>query len=88
MAATRRSDGSRRATAVPSQRECVGGCHVCAASKQACERLPRQHETAAACGVSATNRQGGRVPSRADGSRAGRTGPEQGGRVPSQRHWR
>ena len=34
---------------------------LCAASKQACERLPRQHETAAACGVSATNRQGGRV---------------------------
>ena len=34
---------------------------LCAASKRACERLPRQHETAAACGVSATNRQGGRV---------------------------
>ena len=34
---------------------------LCAASKQACERLPRQHETAAACGVSATNRQGGWV---------------------------
>ena len=34
---------------------------LCAASKRACERLPRQHETAAACSVSATNRQGGRV---------------------------
>ena len=37
------------------------GLRLCAASKRACERLPRQHETAAACGVSATNRQGGRV---------------------------
>jgi hypothetical protein len=34
---------------------------LCAPSKRACERLPRQHETAAACGVSATNRQSGRV---------------------------
>ena len=34
---------------------------LCAASKRACERLPRQHETAPACDVSATNRQGGRV---------------------------
>ena len=63
VAAARHLDGSRRATgsrasASPAPDRWTYGRRGDAWTAQA---VPRQHETAAACSVSATNRQGGRV---------------------------